>query len=178
MAAYLSPHCSTASCTVTQVDLYQLEVEKGPEARYVSYASMRIQVNISEKLVSGFACGSPQAVDAVSRRSHEVPDLFNAEVCGRQQVLPRWTCSECRRCDEYLAASIPVSEDWCRRRELILRGRSIGRPAIRCPFLGLELPLCIWCWGMYRGGEFIALQVLGLTGIIVRPFFSALDYLK
>lgn len=172
---YLRQDWRAATCIVTQVDIYRLKIDQN-DGYEVDYASMHVQVNISGLLVTGFTCASPDArrgsdIEYPGKPINYLP-CPDQDVCGRQLLLPRWTCLECHSCEEHLAI-----QQSCLWRLVQPEGVNMREPrewpagySAPFPMSGVAFVHVVIGESVYYDfGEFIALQVVGFLGVCICP---------
>lgn len=181
MAKYWGPYLlrpwHEANCTVTHSSVYQINIDKGFSEKTAYFTSLQVQVNITNQLFPGFSCGSPDARSGTLQLNWAAyPTEYTScpapDVCGRQELLPLWTCAECYNCDELLAG-----EQTCLWRLVEPEGVDVGRPgnwplsySAPFPMPGTAYIHVVLGDSVYYSlSDFIGLQIAGLTGIFIPP---------
>ena len=174
---YLLRHWHEAECTVTHITTYQMPIEQGFKQQEFLYTSLQVQVNLTNLLIPGFACGNPEArSEAVKQNRIIYPTEYvncpDPHVCDRQQLLPLWTCAECHRCDEFLGRPQTCLWRLVEPEGVEMKDPSKWPGSYSAPF---PMPGTAYIHVIlgdsvyYPLSELIGLQIAGFTGIFIPP---------
>lgn len=181
MAKYWGPYLlrtwHEAYCTATHTTVYQMNIKRGFSEKEVPYTSLQVQVNITGLLLPAFACGSPEAHSGVLKQNWviyptEYVSCPDPDVCGRQELLPLWTCAECSDCDEDLGRPQTCLWRLVEPEEVNMEqprnwplSYSVPFPMPGTAYIHVILGDSVY----YSLSDFIGLQIAGVTGIFIPP---------
>lgn len=111
MLSFLAMNWQETTCLVQQITNYKLETTSGnSEDSSVTateyYTRLNVLVNISGVWLPSFACGYGGAYQLGDYSS-----CRDANICGKELMLPDWSCSSCEVCDELLTG-LPQPCHW------------------------------------------------------------------
>lgn len=106
LISFLALDWQEATCLVHEHVNYKFNYDHLIYTSTAYYTRFNVLVNISNVWVPGFACGNSGSDLA---ENYEV--CKKAEICGKELMLPAWSCSKCEECDQLLTGS-PQSCSW------------------------------------------------------------------